>query len=58
MKITVFGSTGKAGQEVLHQVLYRGYTVIAYARNPSKIKFKLEQALKDEYLRKAPVISN
>jgi uncharacterized protein YbjT (DUF2867 family) len=42
MIVAVFGSTGKAGQEVLRQALSRGYTVIAYARNPSKIEFKHE----------------
>jgi putative NADH-flavin reductase len=42
MKITVFGSTGKAGQAVSHQALDRGYAVTAYARNPDKIRFKHE----------------
>lgn len=40
MRIVVFGSTGKAGQEVLRQALDRGYTVVAYARNPGKIEMK------------------
>jgi putative NADH-flavin reductase len=39
VKITVFGSTGKAGREILRQALGRGHTVVAYARNPGKIKF-------------------
>jgi putative NADH-flavin reductase len=37
MKITVFGSSGKVGHQVLHQALERGYSVTAYARNPWKI---------------------
>jgi len=37
MKITVFGSTGKVGQEVLRQALSRGHSVTAYARRPFKI---------------------
>ncbi len=39
MKITVFGATGKAGQEILRQALGRGHAVVAFARNPEKIKF-------------------
>lgn len=38
MKITVFGSTGKAGQEVVKQALERGWVVVAYARNPGKFE--------------------
>jgi putative NADH-flavin reductase len=37
MRIAVFGSTGKTGQEVVKQALERGYEVIAYARNPDKM---------------------
>ncbi|MDR3305437.1 MAG: NAD(P)H-binding protein [Clostridiales Family XIII bacterium] len=37
MKIAVFGSTGKAGQEVVTQALDRGFRVAAYAREPSKL---------------------
>jgi putative NADH-flavin reductase len=37
MKITVFGSTGKAEQEVIRQALERGYEIVAYAINPSKL---------------------
>ena len=42
MRIAVFGSTGKAGQEVLRQALDRGYSVVGYARNPGKIELKHE----------------
>ena len=37
MKITVFGSTGKTGREVVRQALDREYIVTAYARNPQKL---------------------
>jgi len=37
VKITVFGSTGGTGLEILHQALDRGHQVVAYARDPSKI---------------------
>jgi putative NADH-flavin reductase len=40
MKITVFGSTGKAGREVVRQALERGYEEVAYARNPDKLNIK------------------
>jgi putative NADH-flavin reductase len=42
MRVVVFGSTGKAGQEVLHQALDRGHEVVAYARNPGRIAFRHE----------------
>lgn len=42
MKIVVFGSTGKSGQQVIQQGLARGYEVVAYARTPEKIEIKHE----------------
>ena len=39
MRLTVFGSTGRTGQEIVRQALGRGYAVTAYARNPQKIDF-------------------
>lgn len=40
MKIAVFGSTGPSGQLIVKQALSKGYEVVAYARNPSKISFQ------------------
>ena len=37
MKITVFGATGKTGQEVVRQALAQGYEVNALVRNPKKM---------------------
>lgn len=38
MKIAVFGSTGNIGKLLVEQALSEGYGVVAYARNPSKLK--------------------
>jgi len=40
MKIAVFGSTGPSGQLIVKYALSKGYEVVAYARNPSKISFQ------------------
>jgi putative NADH-flavin reductase len=37
MKIAVFGSTGPCGQLIIKYALEKGYEVVAFARNPSKI---------------------
>jgi len=37
MKITVFGSTGRTGQQVVQQALEAGHKVVAFARTPSKL---------------------
>ena len=37
MKLTVFGATGGAGQEVVKQALAGGHAVTAYVRTPSKL---------------------
>jgi putative NADH-flavin reductase len=37
MKLVVFGSTGKIGQEIVKQSLAQGYEVTAFVRDPSKI---------------------
>jgi putative NADH-flavin reductase len=37
MKITVFGSTGPLGIELIKQALDAGYEVVAYARSPEKL---------------------
>jgi uncharacterized protein YbjT (DUF2867 family) len=38
MRILVIGATGGTGREIVKQALERGYDVVAFARNPSKIK--------------------
>ncbi len=40
MKITIFGSTGPTGLHAINLALEKGYNVVAYARNPSKIVVK------------------
>lgn len=37
MKIIVFGSTGKSGQEVVKQALAQGHDVTAFVRSPEKL---------------------
>ncbi|WP_454083457.1 NAD(P)-dependent oxidoreductase [Georgenia sp. Marseille-Q6866] len=37
MNVTVFGATGVIGQLTVAELLQRGHTVTAYARNPSKV---------------------
>jgi putative NADH-flavin reductase len=37
MKLTVFGSTGRTGRELLAQALDQGHDVVACARTPAKI---------------------
>ena len=37
-KIAVFGATGDTGRQIVEQALQAGYEVVAYTRNPSKLK--------------------
>lgn len=37
MKITIFGSTGGTGKELVKQALTEGYDVTAYVRNPTRL---------------------
>ena len=37
MKVVVFGATGKTGRHVVEQALAAGHTVVAFARDPSKL---------------------
>jgi hypothetical protein len=40
MKITVFGSTGQLGRLIVSQALGKGYEVVAFARNSSKLNIE------------------
>jgi putative NADH-flavin reductase len=40
MKLTIFGSTGPTGQYAIKLAIEKGFNVVAYARNPSKITIK------------------
>ncbi len=40
MKVTIFGSTGATGIEIVRQALEREHSVVAFARNPEKIDIK------------------
>lgn len=37
LKITVIGGSGMIGQRIVHEALERGHTVVAVARDPSKV---------------------
>ncbi|NIZ89658.1 NAD(P)-dependent oxidoreductase [Kineococcus rubinsiae] len=37
MRVTVFGATGAIGSLIVTELLARGHTVTAYARNPAKV---------------------
>jgi putative NADH-flavin reductase len=39
MKITVFGSTGPLGIELIKQALDAGYEVVAFARSTEKLNW-------------------
>lgn len=43
MKILIIGATGGTGIELVKQALERNFDVTAFARNPSKLKFKNER---------------
>jgi putative NADH-flavin reductase len=37
MKVTIFGATGRTGQQLITQALAAGHEVVAYVRNPGKV---------------------
>ena len=37
MKVTIFGATGRTGQQLVKQALKAGHQVTAYVRTPSKM---------------------
>ena len=39
MQITIFGASGKTGRLVVQQALSRGYQVVAYVRDATKLSF-------------------
>jgi len=41
-RITVFGATGATGKQLVEQALAAGYDVVAYARDPSRLKISHE----------------
>jgi putative NADH-flavin reductase len=43
MKLTIFGSTGGTGRQVVTQALEQGHTVTAFARSPEKLDQKHEK---------------
>lgn len=38
MKITIFGASGRTGQQVVQQALQRGHQVTAFSRSPSELQ--------------------
>ena len=42
MKLAIFGATGETGKQLVKQALEKGNKVIAYVRNPSKLKINNE----------------
>jgi putative NADH-flavin reductase len=43
MRITIFGATGATGRMLTQQALTKGYEVVAYARNPTKLDIEDEK---------------
>ena len=37
-KVTIFGATGGIGRHAVRHALEKGYEVVAYVRNPGKVK--------------------
>ncbi len=38
VKVAVLGSTGKSGSRIITELLNRGHSVVAIARDPSKVE--------------------
>lgn len=43
MSIAVFGASGLLGSEVTYQALQRGEDVVAFLRDPAKVRFKFHE---------------
>ena len=43
MKLTIFGSTGGTGRQIVTQALEQGHAVTAFARNPERLGLKHER---------------
>ncbi len=38
MRLTIFGATGRMGRLLVEQALHEGYEVVAFARNPDRLR--------------------
>ena len=58
MKIILYGSTGKSGSAILKELVARGHTVVAAARQPEKVpKLKEVTAVQDDLSDSAKISS-
>ena len=58
MKVILYGSTGKSGSAILKELVARGHTVVAAARQPEKVpKLKDVTAVQDDLSNSARITS-